>query len=311
MPYTAYIKAFSSYLARTFYPVNVMINVKNLNNLEYKNRLFSISYNSEFKEIFYISPLTDYNHKYSKINLLNTPESFIKQIIDNNNKNHIGVKFVDDKIIFNTCGIIPLRHLDMIADFTDSDIKYNKPNFFEIKLQEEYYLNKIINLPDYMLFDIYKYAEYLSVKQYGFRIQVLKAPEYSVSDEFLQKYYVNSFRCPILHEDAIKKIINRTWHSGDGDMSSPSTKIFFKKSRQYNSLNKIGYDVLFSSSGGINMSYCSELPWFDLKLKLGDRQTYYDLSGQDMYSSREISTTELVILEEILKKEKAEFISDV
>jgi hypothetical protein len=311
MPYSNYTKAFASYLAKTFYPTFVSINVKNINRLNYKNKLFSIYYNSEFKDITYNSALTNYNHKYSFVKFLNTPESFIKQIIDNNSNNRIPYNQNNDVITFNTNGIIPIRYLDMISDFSDCEIKYNKPNNFDIKLQEEYIINKIANLSDYMLHDIYRFAEYLSSKQYDYMIEVIKAPSYQCDDVSLKKYYVNSFRCPLLDEDAKNEIINRVWHSGDGDMSSPSTKIFFKKSQKYKSLGGIGYSVLFSSSGGIDMSYCDKLPWFELKKNLNDRQTYYEVSSYHMYKSCEISATEIAILQEILKQEKAEFTSKI
>ena len=142
------------------------------------------------------------------------------------------------------------------------------------------------------------------------KIVVTKAPAYPFDTDFLKKYNNNTFRKTESIEYIQKSLKNRVWKSSDGDFSSPSTKIFFNRSRELKSLNHNCYKFLFSASGGIDFSYVRNLPWFDLKQKMGNYESYYNVSGIDTYYSTysdNIGTTELVIFSEALNKEGAEF----
>ena len=316
-----YHKAFASFLARTFYPVSVSFKSVPI---IYSNPLFSVSHklntfkytdnNCETEYIKFDLAINKY-HKSRFIisNKLNTPESFIKYMLDKPKKYtsfELKNKDKNNNIIeFNTNGNIPLRYLDIINDFSLHNFNYVKPSLLDIKLYEKEIFEKIADINDKILFDIYQYSRYLSEKEKIIKIEITKAPDYSIDTSFIKKYNFGTFRMEETTEYLHKNIIERNWKSGDGDFSSPSTKIFYNRSKEYKSVNNIGYNKLFSSSGGIDFSYVSQLPWFELKRKMGDTQTYYDISGHNTYwsYSDDIGITEFIIFSEILAKEGAEY----
>ena len=215
---------------------------------------------------------------------------------------------LSNKVNFNTNSQIPLRYIDMINDFTHHIFEYKRPSELDIKVYEtELYETKIAQINTNILYDIYQYARYLE-KSKIIKIRVTKAPRYPFDKDFLKKY-IWTFRQEESPEYIQQSLKNLEWKSGDGDFSSVATKIFFNRSRELKSLNNDGYQKLFSSSGGIDFSYAKELPWFELKSKMGDNQTYCDVSGLDTYysSSDNIGITEFVIFSEALAKEGAEY----
>lgn len=310
-----YAKAFSSFLAQTFCPVKISFVSKPL---IYSNPLFSVThrtlgkYNDNNCEAGYIKFYYALNKnlcsQYNFNNKINTPESFIKFILDKPNNNTIfELTKNNDMVEFNTNGTIPLRYIDMINDFSLNKLYYNKPTRHEIKNYEDKLLEKISKISDNILIDIFNYAKYLSIHDKYIKMVVNKAPSYPLDDDFIQKYYTPQWRSTFSHEDIYRSIKQCIWHSGDGDMSSPSTKIFFNRSKSVSSLNNIGYKVLFSASGGINMSYVENLPWFQLQYMFGNKQIYFDLSGQDKYYSTSFDLTEFIIFSEVLAKENADY----
>jgi hypothetical protein len=316
-----YQKAFASFLARTYYPVNVSFKSVPI---AYSNPLFSVSHkiNSSYTDnknkLGYINfdlAINKYNKsKYVNNNKVNTPESFIKFMVDKP-KQYTGFQLTNkDKnnniVEFNTNGLIPLRYLDMLNDFSLHKFNYVKPTELDFKIYEcELYEEKIAYINNEILYDIYQYAKYLSEKEKIMKIEIINAPNYPIDTSFIKKYLDKSFRMEETEDYLHENIIERVWKSGDGDFSSPSTKIFFNRSEEYKSLCNIGYSKLFSSSGGIDFSYVSQLPWFQLKRKMGDYQQYYDNKGHDVYwsNSDNIGITEFIILSEILAKEGAEY----
>ena len=179
-----YHKAFASFLARTFYPVTVSFKSSPL---IYSNLLFSVSHKLDMsnratgKNSDYITfdyALNKYHNKYS-INKLNTPESFIKYLLDKPTNTTFEVTKKDNDIYrFNTNGNIPLRYIDMINDFSPYEFSYIKPTPMDIKMYETKLFEKILNINDEMLFDIYKYAGYISEKEKYIKIEVTIAPSY-------------------------------------------------------------------------------------------------------------------------------------
>ena len=344
-----YSRHLASFLARTYYPVTVSFTSTPL---QYSNPLFSVShrineskYIDNNRENGYISFDTSLNkyHKSRNVNnnKLNTPESFIKYMLDkpkshttfelnkNSNDELKDSKLKDSKLKdsklkdsklkdsklsniceFNTDGIIPLRYIDMINDFTPHKFEYKTPSKLDIKLYETELFEKIADINNNIILDIYQYAQYLSEKDKLLKIVVTKAPQYPFDTDFLKKYNNNTFRKTESIEYIQKSLKKREWKSSDGDFSTPSTKIFFNRSRELKSLNYDGYRILFSSSGGIDFSYVRDLPWFELKQKMGNYQSYYDVSGRDTYYSTytdNIGITEFVIFSEALAKEGAKF----
>ena len=321
-----YSRTIASYLARTYYPV--MVSFRSLP-IIYSNPLFSVSHrvnasrytdnNCETGYIKFESAINKYHKRIYANNLkLDTPESFLKYMLDKPNshttfeltksKQENNSKLID-KLEFNTNGLIPLRYIDMINDFTHHIFEYKKPSELDIKLYEtELYETKISQINNNILYDIYQYAKYLE-KSKIFKIVVTKAPYYPFDKGFLNLYNYGTSRKEESPEFIKQSLKNREWKSSDGDFSSIPTKIFFNRSRELTSLNNNGYQKLFSSSGGIDFSYAKELPWFELKSKMGDNQTYCDVSGIDTYysSSDNIGITEFVIFSEALSKEGAEY----
>jgi len=315
-----YSRHLASFLARTYYPVSVSFKSTPL---QYSNPLFSVYHkistskhtdnNCETGYIQFESALNKYHKsQYCNNNKLNTPESFIKYMLDKPTKytSFELVKKNDNIVEFNTNGNIPLRYLDMINDFTPYKFEYKKPTKTDIKLYEtELYETKIAYVNSDTLYDIYQYARYLSEKDRILKIVVTKAPAYPFDKDFLKKYNFGTFRQEESDEYIQQSLKEREWKSGDGDFSSVPTKIFFNRTMKFKSLNNIGYNKLFSSSGGIDFSYCRELPWFNLKNKMGELISYYDISGREEYysTSDNIGTTEFVIFSEALAKEGAEY----
>jgi hypothetical protein len=315
-----YQRVFAHFLARTYYPVNVSFKSVPL---RYSNPLFSVSHkinsspfsnnNCESGYISFDLGINKYHKsRYVISNKLNTPESFIKFMVDKPKEYSTFqlVKKDNNNVEFNTKSLIPLRYLDMFNDFSLHKFNYDKPTEKDIKVYEqELYEEKIAYINNERLYDIYQYAKYLSEKDKIMKIEVTKAPSYPLDNDFIKKYNFGTFRMEETENYLHKNISERVWISGDGDFSAPSTKMFFNRSLNYKSLCNIGYCKLFSSSGGIDFSYVSKLPWFQLKQKMGDYQQYYDISGRDIYCSYsdDIGITEFIIFCEILAKEGAEF----
>lgn len=315
-----YTKAFASYLARTFYPVTVTFKSAPM---MYSNPLFSVShridahqrsdnkYQTEYIQFDYA--INKYNsNKFCNNTKLNTPESFIKHMLDKPKTiTTYQLKEInsDEKLMqFNTNGNIPFRYIDIFNDFSLHKLNYIKPTEADFQKYELEILEKIVNFQDKELFDIYTYAEYLSIKENIYKIEVKNAPSYKNDPNFINKYYKNSYRKPILDLSALEFIKKKYWHSGDGDLSSPSTKIFFERSSYFSSLNKLGYKILFSTTGGIDMSYAYNLPWFVLKTNMRECHKYFEVCGYNIYLSSHIGITEFIILSEALAKEGAEYV---
>jgi len=318
---SSYQRFFANFIARTYYPVTVSFKSVPL---KYSNPLFSVSHkinssiftdnNCESGYInFDIATNKYHKSRFVTSNKLNTPESFIKFMVDKP-KEYTTFQLVkkdnnsDNNVEFNTNGLIPLRYLDMFNDFSLHKFSYVKPTELDIKVYERtLYEEKIAFINNEFLYDIYQYAKYLSEKENIMKIEVSKAPNYPLDNDFINKYLEKSFRMEETEFVINKNITERIWKSGDGDFSATSTKIFFNRSKNYESLCNVGYGKLFSSSGGINFSYVSQLPWFKLKQKMGDYQQYYDISGCETYwsNSDDIGITEFIIFSEILAKEGA------
>lgn len=318
-----YHKAIANFLARTYYPVTVNFNSIPLS---YSNPLFSVSHklntskytdnNCQTGYIHFDSSLNKYHKgQYVNNNKLNTPESFIKFMVDKP-KYHTTFELVkknNSNVEFNTNGNIPLRYIDMINDFTPHKFEYKTPSNLDIKLYETELFEKIADINNNIIYDIYQYARYLSEKDCILKIVVTKAPVYPFDNDFIKKYNFGTFRQEESAEYIQHSLKNREWKSGDGDFSSVATKIFFNRTMKFKSLNNTGYKKLFSSSGGIDFSYCSKLPWFNLKNKMGDYTTYYDISGTNEYysTSDTIGITEFVIFSEALANEGAEYTMEI
>ena len=313
----------ASFLARTYYPVTVSFTSTPL---QYSNPLFSVSHrinsskytdnNCETGYISFDTSLDKYHKsRFCNNNKLNTPESFIKYMLDKP-KAHTTFQLKNTNNIceFNTNSMIPLRYIDMINDFTPYKFEYKKPTKTDIKLYKtELYETKIAAVNSDTLYDIYQYARYISEKDCILKIIVTKAPIYPFDKDFLKKYNFGTFRQEESAEYIQHSLKNREWKSGDGDFSSVATKIFFNRTMKFKSLNNTGYKKLFSSSSGIDFSYCSELPWFNLKNKMGDYTAYYDISGTNEYysTSDDMGTTEFVVFSEALAKEGAEYTMEI
>ena len=322
-----YHKALASFLARTYFPVSVTFKSVPL---QYSNPLFSVShrinaskYTSNNCETGYISFDTSLNKyhtwRYVNNNKLNTPESFIKYMLDKP-KSHTTFELIkknnsqlNNICQFNTNGMIPLRYIDMINDFTEHTFDYKTPSKTDINVYETELFEKIADINNNVILDIYQYAKYLSEKDKMIKIIVTKAPVYPFDADFLKKYNYGTFRQEESIEFIKHSLKTREWKSSDGDFSSVPTKIFFNRSRELKSLCNNGYQKLFSSSGGIDFRYVVELPWFQLKQKMGDNQSYYDISGLNEYYSYSdnIGTTEFVIFSEVLAKEGAEYTMEI
>lgn len=318
-----YSRHLAAFLARTYYPVTVSFTSTPL---QYSNPLFSVSHrinvskytdnNCETGYISFDTALGKYHKsRFYNNNKLNTPESFIKYMLDKP-KAHTTFQLKNTNNIceFNTNGIIPLRYIDMINDFTPYKFEYKKPTKTDIKLYEtELYETKIAAVNSDTLYDIYQYARYISEKDGILKIIVTKAPVYPFDKDFLKKYNVGTFRQEESAEYIQHSLKNREWKSADGDFSSVPTKIFFNRSRELKSLCNNGYQKLFSSSGGIDFCYVTELPWFKLKRQMGDYTTYYDISGTNEYysTSDDMGTTEFVVFGEALAKEGAEYTMEI
>jgi hypothetical protein len=318
-----YAKAFSSYLAETFYPVCVTFISKPI---IYSNQLFSVTHKlnnktnkndkndkNDVPEFIKFDLALNNNVVYKNLNnKIKTPESFLKYILDRPSKpTFFELSKYNNLYKFNTDGLIPLRYIDIFNDFSSNKLYYDKPTQNEIKMYEDKILEKISNISDNILLDIFKYADYLSVHDKYMKIKIKFAPYYPFDNDFLETYYNNSWRNPITHSEACRLINQRYWYSGDGDMSSPSTKIFFNRSSKLSSLCNIGYKKLFSSSGGINMSYAEKLPWFKLRYMFNNRQIYYDLPGQDFYHSYTFDITEFIVFSEVLAKEGTDYYLEI
>jgi hypothetical protein len=117
-------------------------------------------------------------------------------------------------------------------------------------------------------------------------------------------HHISREHFTLSYDNALQFIKDRYWKIGDGDMSSPSTKIFFERSKNLKSLNYKGYNMLFSANGGIDMSYARDMPWFELKRIMNDEQKYYDMNSHYIYSS-DIGITEFIIFSEALASEGA------
>ena len=318
---TLYAKSFASYLARTFYPVTVSFVSKPI---VYSNQLFSIKHKisnsiNDLDYIYFNLSLNKYlftkSHNFNTNNKLNTPESFIKYMLDRPSKYTMFtlIKESDnsDLVKFDTNGMIPIRYLDILNDFSLNKFTYKKPTEKQIMKYENEILEKIYNVSDSVFYDIFTYASFISSCEKTIKIEVIKAPQYT---HYIQgnniKYYRNSWRSPININKATELIKNRYWCSSDGDLSSPSTKIFIKKSSKLLSLNNIGYNVLYSLSGGINLTYLKTLPFTKLKQTFNDKYVYNVISGENTYYSSydNIDLTEFIILTEFLAKEKADYI---
>jgi hypothetical protein len=315
-----YQRALSSFLAKTFYPVTVSFNSTPI---MYSNPLFSVTHRikaSKYTDNICGTGYIKFNWGLNKYqtnvyvddNKLNTPESFLKYMLDNpKTYTTFELTKTKEKVEFNTNGTIPIRYLDIYNDFSPYKFEYKTPSKLDIELYEkELYETKLAYINNNILYDIYTYARYLSEKERGLKIVVTKGPQYPFNIDFFKKYYNYGTFCKEESPEFIKESLKqREWKSADGDFSTPVTKIFINRSRELKSLNNNGYQKLFSSSGGIDFSYARELPWFQLKHKMGDSQPYYDVSGHDTYymTSNNIGITEFVIFGEALAKDGAEF----
>jgi hypothetical protein len=160
-------------------------------------------------------------------------------------------------------------------------IKIETPSLTDINNKKKEILENIGDTPDKILMEIYNHAEYISTYKNPFKLTVNTPP----------KHYNDK---------------SNIWKTGDGSVdkfSSPSALTFYRKTANAYSLNGGNYSRLYSTSGGINMSYASTLPWFKLKTELGNSMQYYDLRGHNNYKSYDIGIVELIILSELLKRE--------
>jgi hypothetical protein len=313
-------------MAKSFMPSTVTIKFnKNVNNVKYVNSLFDFSLQSydNKKEVY--CKFIDYSNSYlyhTKNNFIKTPEQFLNGLIDFNMTNCMNTKYSynnEQKIIKFKSTSIPYRYLLMLKDFCpDILVKVDHVSKTEFDEFENKIKNKIdsFKLSDKfcakLLQEIKFYANYSQFKT----IEIIKAPQYSnVEYEAIKNKYNINYAPPdkrYLYE----QFKSQVWKSGDGLNSSPSTQIFILKSHSYESLcnplineQKFGYELLHSSSGGIDFRYMKNLPLYQLLRTFSTSSLYHDLTGHNIYcNTSEIDLTELTIFEEILKKEKADII---
>lgn len=314
------------FMAKSFYPSIVYIKFnENVNNVKYVNSLFNFSLQSydNKKEVYCkFTDSTNSYFYYTKNNFIKTPEQFMNGLIDFNMTNCITTKYSYDngqKFIEFKSNSIPYRYLLMLKDFCPnieveivpvSNTKFDEyENNFKNKINSFNFSDKFCRK---LLQEIKFFASYSQLKT----IEVVKAPQYSDTDyeNEKKKYKINY--APPDEKYLLQQFKSQYWNTSDGFNSSPSTQIFISKSHSYESLcnplinqQKYGYELLHSSSGGIDFAYMKFLPLYQLLRSFSMNPQYHDLKGHNIYrNTSHIDLTELTIFEEILKKEKAEII---
>jgi hypothetical protein len=277
---------FDSSVHKISYPPFTVSNVNSINKcISYSNPLFNIKVENSKITLNY---KLNNSYKNGENTLIDTPESFIKSILhkDCNYKNVFPAYENNiNKHHFLTYSYIPIRYLHLYNDingyFDINRCKIHIPSISDMDNKQKEILESIGDTPDNILMEIYKHAEYISTYKNPFKLTVNKSPN---------------------HYDYISNI----WKTGDASVvsfSSVSALKFYKYTANAYSLNGGNYSGLYSSSGGIDMSYASTLPWFKLKKELGNSMQYYDLRGHNYYKSYDIGIVELIILSELLKRE--------
>ncbi len=268
------------FMAQSFYPAKVAIP----KNILYTCPLFK--FESHQQSICYT------NH----VNDIYTPTTYFNYMIKNG-VNYPIVNNTDNKnIYFDTNGCIEYRHLQILQDMRNY-IEFQKCSDEDYTKFENKYIKKFKNFDEEHLMKLFNNAKNM-INHEHITIRVKKSPAYQ--DKHLDGIVDNN--------NLVKmQLKERYWCTGD--LPTPATQIFVKKSQSYNCINKIGYMM---GVFGIDFSYCKNLPWYELI----DYMTYhkhhdnnYDIGTNNIYDNKytKINVIEMLIFSEILKKEGAEF----
>lgn len=310
-------------IAHGFYPCIIIIpEIKNETIFDKIIDYFYKPYKYE-NELFRIE-IKDKKFIYEILNNIE-PETNLKfKFIDNTTCYTFDI--IDNKIFTN--GNINYRHLLMLNDFTDFDLKLDLISDDEFTLYKKDIHNKIseYDTNENNLINIIKqiFDKTLSYK-YNFKLNVKEAPIYN-----LELMDMDGYRKSRNPTQEIKDIQNRYWITLDGYVS-PSVKIFNLISQYYECLmnNKLyhinineierwgriyklqPYDLLFKYEGGLNFCHCKYTYWNNLLQNLPENTlyyrnfTYFELIGHNEYRGFDIPIHELIIFCNILKKEGA------
>lgn len=303
------------FMAKTYMPATVAVNFANhtngaKNKFNYNNLIFGCKYENTYDGGKFVYSDASTGH----VGHITTPEIFIRQMIDKSPSctQHY-VTNAENIISFNTNGSIPFRNMQMLSDFCGYPVTIDTDQ--DYVEHENRWINKCRNFSDEELANMIKHADNISRKSLSVSVFVKMSPNYIEYDYMLKN--VAPKRMPVDLKYDREMLHKRIWISGDGDFSSPATKIFFKRSAGYSSLqppfphflSRSSYRYIFSASGGIDFSYCKQLPWFKL-LDSVSIIGHHDVGGFNSYRNtrfNNVTPTELLIFTEILRKEGAVF----
>jgi hypothetical protein len=268
------------FMAQSFYPAKVVVPKNTL----LTTKLFK--FESHTQSIYYD------NH----VNDIYTPTTYLNFMIKNNSIGTTINNLDNHSIYFNTNGQIEMRHLQMLQDMR-SYIYIDKCSDEDYIKFENKYIKLFRNFNDEQLFKFYNNAKNM-INNENVTIKVNKSPCYNDKD-------LNG----VLNKSNLIKMQLKERYWCTGDVSSPATQIFLKKSQSYNCINKIGYMMGIL---GIDFSYCKNLPWYELSQNMNNHKIHqenYDIGTNNTYTNKfsKINIIEMLIFSEILKKEGAEF----
>ena len=317
-------------IANRFYPFTVILPEI----IEYKlfNKLLNYFYQPhKYENEFFKVEIKDNKFIYEIINNFE-PESNLYSFLS-------GCKYYEFDIInnrFNTDGKINYRHLLMLNDFANFNLRFEFIKNDEFESYKEKIKSELLIFTEDKLINLIKDTyDKTKVYKYNFTLSVWKAPPYDTELIKMNGYKKNNFRYKLSDEEEINAIKNRDWYTGDGHFS-PSAKIFSLRAKNYSSvmeqklyyinINQLEswgvriefkpYDLLFKFEGGINFNNCIYTHWHQLLNNFINtcdiaiyHRPYYELINSshksNTYYTTHIPIGELIIFAKILKKEGA------
>lgn len=332
------------YLASCFIPINITTTIEEWRTINYHNRLFNVEIIPD------LSTYNQYNNlhdkripqlnfmyaKYSNKQLIPNPATMMTQFItgDMNTLFDIDIHNKPDNELFTfkSNGKIPNRYIRMLHDFY-----FNKSTIEEEKADINYWTYYVNKIPDESLkVLIVQSIDIMNVIQ--LKLTIHKAPNYyNEKDKWMElcnipqqnttyiQSIISRYQELIINGQITDpnylynyQLKNKIWFTGDRIISYP-VKILLHKCKKYTSLHKnesidnnpIGF--VAKSEGGLSLYYHNKSPWAQLYLSYSIHNTCYgELVGHNIYySNKNAPTEEFVILEEILKKEGAEYTIDI
>jgi hypothetical protein len=304
-------------------------------------------YNLFDKLINYFYPPHKYENEFFKVEIKDN--KFIYEIINNFEPESnlysflSGCKYYEFDIInnrFNTDGKINYRHLLMLNDFANFNLRFEFIKNDEFESYKEKIKSELLIFTEDKLINLIKDTyDKTKVYKYNFTLSVWKAPRYDTELIKMNGYKKNNFRYKLSDEEEINAIKNRDWYTGDGHFS-PSAKIFSLRAKNYSSvmeqklyyinininINQLEswgvriefkpYDLLFKFEGGINFNNCIYTHWHQLLNNFINtcdiaiyHRPYYELINSshksNTYYTTHIPIGELIIFAKILEKEGA------